>query len=119
MATGLIGGLAYLVCVFLMWGACLRLLFRADGFEWLAALAIFFFIAALFSSSHYGAGAHWFTLIAVVVTEAKLRPFAEQHRRRRAEHQMAAEEVVAQPRNVAEKALMTPTWQQDSDTPKG
>lgn len=118
MATGIVGGMAYLVCVILMWSACLRLLLRADGFEWLATLSIFFFVAALFSSAHYGAGAHWFTLIAVIVTEAKLRPFAEENRRRRAEKHFASEQVVAQPRNVAEKSLMTPTWSQDSGESK-
>lgn len=118
MATGIVGGMAYLVCAILMWSACIRMLLRADGFEWLAALSIFFFVAALLSSAHYGAGAHWFTLIAVIVTEAKLRPFAEQNRRRRAEKHFVSEEVVAQPRNVAEKSLMTPTWNQDSAAPK-
>lgn len=118
MATGIVGGMAYLVCVILMWSACIRLLLRADGFEWLAALSIFFFVAALFSSAHYGAGAHWFTLIAVIVTEAKLRPFAEQNRRRRAEKHLVSEQVVAQPRNVVEKSLMTPTGNQDSVAPK-
>ena len=69
MATGIIGGCAYLLLIALMLNASIRLLIKADGYEWLALLAIMYLVGAQFSGSHWGFNAHWQSLVLVIVTE--------------------------------------------------
>ncbi len=110
MATGLVGGIAYLVCVVLMIVAALKLLAREDGYEWFALLAIFFLVGSQFSAAHYGNGAHWLTMVGVIVTEFKMRGVSVANRVRRqqamAEAQAAADAHDARARNLVESELM-------------
>ena len=116
MATGVFGGLAYLICVGLMLIAALRLIYRQDGSEWIGLLAIMYFIGAQFSGAHYASGAHWLTLVAVVITEIKLRGVFLASRARRARDMMAMQEVAAAPRSLAESELMKPSGNQHPQT---
>ena len=108
MATGLVGGIAYFVCLALTGIAIIRLLIRQDGYEWLAVLAVYSTVAMQFSGAHFGAGVHWMTMLAVVVTELKMRPFAEADQRRRMRAAVQAQDTgPATPRSLVEKQLMT------------
>ena len=73
MATGIVGGAAYLLAIIIMLIAAVRLLARENGYEWLALLGIFFLIASQFSGSHWSFGAHWQTMILVVTAEVTTR----------------------------------------------
>ena len=109
MATGFLGGIAYILMVGLMAVAALRLLNREDGYEWLALLAIVFGLSGMFSGTHYTSDIQWLTLVLVTVTEIKLRSSAaEAQLRRRAKARAQADEAetFAPPRNRVEKELM-------------
>ncbi len=73
MTTGIVGSLAYFACIGFMLVAAIRLLYRESGYEWLALLSIFFLAAAQFSGAHFSLGAHWLTLVAVVITDHSSR----------------------------------------------
>ena len=93
MATGIAGGIAYLVLICFMLLACFRLLSRSKGYEWLALIAIYYLVAAQFSGSHWSFNAHWQTLVLVIVTDMATRGEAhtisgesEGRKRRRRRH---------------------------------
>jgi len=83
LATGILGGIAYLACLYFAAISILKLLYREDGNEWLALLALFFIIAAQFSGSHFSFGATWITLIAVITTSRSLQFNSSRKKRRR------------------------------------
>ena len=84
MATGIVGGVAYLFAIFTMLYCAMRLLVRQDGFEWLALIGIFYLVASQFSGNHWAFAAHWVSLIMVVSTEVATRSeVPKQHRKKR------------------------------------
>ncbi len=119
MATGLVGGLAYIACLLMTIVAALRLLAREDGYEWFVLVAIFYLVGSQFSGSHYANGPHWLTMVGVIVTEFKMRGVFMANRVRRqqaiAEAQADADANDARPRNLAESELMKPNQTPNPD----
>ena len=74
MATGVIGGLAHLYILVAAIIASMRLLSRRLGYEWLPLLCIQYMVGSQFTGAHWTNGAHWLTMVAVIVTEFKSRP---------------------------------------------
>lgn len=66
MATGFLGGLAYLVCLVLALIACARALHARRGHEWIALVCLVELVTFQFSGSHYASGQHWLLLAAIV-----------------------------------------------------
>ena len=73
MATGILGGTAYLGLVALMLRSAFRLLVRSDGFEWLALIGIYYFFAGMTSGAHFTSYPHYVSMVAIVMTDAALR----------------------------------------------
>ena len=83
MATGIIGGSAYVLAILIMLLAAMRLLARNNGYDWLALIGIFYVVASMFSGNHWAFAAHWVSLIFVVTTEAATRGEVDRKRRSR------------------------------------
>ena len=83
MATGLLGGAAYLFLIAMSLMAALRSLLRRDGGEWLGLLSLQYLIASQFTGAHYINGAHWLTMVAVIATDARVRKRRRSRRRTR------------------------------------
>lgn len=66
MATGFLGGLAYLVCMVIALVACARALHARRGHEWIALVCVAELVTFQFSGSHYASGQHWLLLAGIV-----------------------------------------------------
>ena len=67
MATGFLGGLAYLACLALAVIACAKALHARRGHEWMALICIVELVTFQFSGSHYASGQHWLLLAGIVI----------------------------------------------------
>ena len=84
MATGLVGGAAYVYLQLQAVFAALGLLVKRDGSEWLALLFLQYLVTAQTTGAHWVNGAHWLTTVAVIVTGTRVaqRRSARSSRRR-------------------------------------